>query len=90
MIDFILGFDLLGGQFGSYSEGIKQLNKYKYNDGIKLGSKSYPYLAVAKHYGIDYGVVLRILDKIENGWIACSEIEMAVLNAYDDEMNRRK
>ena len=31
--------------------------EYKYIDmpyrGIKLGSKSYPYLAVAKHYGVD-------------------------------------
>ena len=35
---------------------------------IALDSKSYPYLAVAQHYDIDYGEVLKFVDELENGF----------------------
>ena len=60
-------------------------------DSIKLGSKSYPYLAVAKHYGIDYSEVLEMLSHMEEGCypVIKAEWKMAVWNAYNNEMNRR-
>lgn len=33
---------------------------------IARDSKSYPYLAIAQHYGIPYGVVLEYADNVDN------------------------
>lgn len=40
---------------------------------IPFDSKSYPYLAIAQHYEIDYGEVLKFVDQLDNH---CSPIMM--------------
>lgn len=60
---------------------------------IALGSKSYPYLAVAQHYGIDYGKVLQYVDYLEIRYSQSppyTDWRISVLAAYNDEMQRRK
>lgn len=55
---------------------------------IKLGSKSYPYLAVAKHYNVPYREVLAFLDK---GIKYCqAPWQIAVVKAEAEEMERRR
>jgi len=55
---------------------------------IKLGSKSYPYLAVAKHYNMPYREVLAFLD---NGIKYCqAPWQIAVVKAEAEEMERRR
>lgn len=55
---------------------------------IALGSKSYPYLAVAQHYGISYGEVLAFIeDKNAN---ADTYWKIKALEALQDELYRRK
>lgn len=34
---------------------------------ISFESKSYPYLAIAEHYKVDYGEVLQFVDELKNG-----------------------
>ena len=64
---------------------------------IVIGSKSYPYLAVAQHYGIDYGKVLIYVDDLETRNIVNYELvplytdwALATYDAYFNEMDRRK
>lgn len=61
---------------------------------ITLGSKSYPYLAIAQHYGIDYGEVLSFSDIVENKKLALDvslhKWQCAVLDAWYNERERRK
>lgn len=61
---------------------------------IALGSKSYPYLSVAHHYGIEYGEVLKFIEWLENtnnlekydilGWRLMAYV------LYKDEHERRQ
>lgn len=39
---------------------------------IARDSKSYPYLAIAQHYGVDYKIILEYADYIETGVAAPS------------------
>lgn len=62
---------------------------------IALISKSYPYLAVAQHYGIDYGEVLNLSTKLERNLISLTksineEWENATFVAFVNERERRK
>jgi len=61
---------------------------------IALGSKSYPYLAVAQHYGIDYGEVLEFIDKLENGFKPklsdVTDWQYSLVFVYGNEVERRK
>lgn len=55
---------------------------------ISLGSKSYPYLAVAHHYDISYGEVLAFIED-ENA-DACFDWQISALGALQDELYRLK
>lgn len=60
---------------------------------IALDSKSYPYLAVAQHYNIEYGEVLNyvnFLEKTHNTNPPYSKWRLSVIEAYQNEMERRK
>lgn len=60
---------------------------------IALGSTSYPYLAVAQHYGISYSNVLEYVDVIENRQIKFVPFvawRRATFEAYQNEIDRRK
>lgn len=62
---------------------------------IALGSKSYPYLAVAQHYGIDYSEVLELVTKLEKNRIDLTrsvneDWENATFVAFANERERRK
>ncbi len=61
---------------------------------IALDSKSYPYLAVAQHYDIDYGEVLKFVDELENGFKPkLSEVtdwQYSLVFVLGSEMDRRK
>lgn len=55
---------------------------------IKLGSMSYPYLAVAKHYNVPYRDVLAF---VESKMVYCqTPWHVATLKAEAMEMERRK
>lgn len=55
---------------------------------IKLGSVSYPYLAVAKHYNMPYA---KVLEYLENGIkYAQAPWQIAVIKAEAMELERRK
>lgn len=55
---------------------------------IKLDSKSYPYLAIAKHYNVPYKDVLAFLESccqyVHTPW------QIAVVKAEAEEMERRR
>lgn len=63
---------------------------------IALGSKSYPYLAVAKHFNIPYSQVLNFIDHVdalEKIGMTVALIENWMQYSYmvrHDEMERRK
>lgn len=65
---------------------------------ISLNSVSYPYLAVAKRYDVDYRLVLYFLDLVEKnysfylniGHMYLMDWQLAVLDKYTIEMQRRK
>lgn len=60
---------------------------------IALGSTSYPYLAIAQNFKIDYYRVLEYVSFLERRTvdnIPYTSWRIATLNAYNSEMQRRK
>ena len=58
---------------------------------IKLGSKSYPYLAIAQHWNVPYAKVLAFSETLEASSILITEPwKVAVWRAYETEKERRK
>lgn len=61
---------------------------------IKLGSVSYPYLAVAQNYNVSYGEVLAFIETIDNKTMPLdSKLNLwqsHALNAWYEEYERRK
>lgn len=60
---------------------------------IDRDSKSYPYLAVAQNYGIDYGKVLAFVDYLDAYYPISApyrDWRYSVWCKYQDEMQRRK
>ncbi len=62
---------------------------------IPLNSKSYPYLAIAQHYGIKYGEVLKFVDWLENTSSKLEEYDilgwrLMTYTVWHNEQERRK
>lgn len=56
---------------------------------IARDSKSYPYLAIAQHYGVDYGEVLKLADMCPFPVVFGIDWMDAVQDAHCDEQIRR-
>jgi hypothetical protein len=57
-------------------------------------SVSYPYFSIAKEFNIDYSIVLKFVEELENktdpGRTFLEVWETSILAAYFDEKERRK